>query len=103
MAHGTGFDTAGQAPAGEDCVGRRMVHAVNDVSFDLKRGKTLGIVGESGCGKSVTARAIMQLLPKAGNITKGAITYFGNENRLRSLPASETVRKFAIFAARIFR
>ena len=42
-------------------VGRRMVHAVNDVSFDLKRGKTLGIVGESGCGKSVTARAIMQL------------------------------------------
>lgn len=60
-------------------VGRRMVHAVNDVSFDLKRGKTLGIVGESGCGKSVTARAIMQLLPKAGNITKGKIEYFGKD------------------------
>jgi len=56
-----------------------MVHAVNDVSFTLKRGKTLGIVGESGCGKSVTARAIMQLLPKAGNITKGTIEYFGGE------------------------
>jgi len=60
-------------------VGRRMVHAVNDVSFELKRGKTLGIVGESGCGKSVTARAIMQLLPKAGNITNGTIEYFGDD------------------------
>ena len=60
-------------------VGRRTVHAVNDVSFTLKRGKTLGIVGESGCGKSVTARAIMQLLPKAGGITNGAIEYFGGE------------------------
>lgn len=60
-------------------VGRRTVHAVNDVSFTLKRGKTLGIVGESGCGKSVTARAIMQLLPKAGKITNGTIEYFGGE------------------------
>jgi len=56
-------------------VGRRTVYAVNDVSFSLKRGKTLGIVGESGCGKSVSAHSITQLLPKNGGITKGAITY----------------------------
>jgi len=45
-------------------VGRnRVVHAVSDVSFDLRKGETLGIVGESGCGKSTTARALVQLPP----------------------------------------
>ena len=39
------------------------VHAVNGVSFDLEEGETLGLVGESGCGKSVTNLAIMRLLP----------------------------------------
>jgi len=61
-------------------VGNRNVHAVNDVSFELKRGTTLGIVGESGCGKSVTAHSIMQLLPKMGKITRGKIEYFGGDN-----------------------
>jgi len=40
-----------------------ILHAVRDVSFDLKKGETLGLVGESGCGKSMTALAIMNLLP----------------------------------------
>jgi len=44
-------------------VGRRKVNAVNGVSFSVRRGTTLGIVGESGCGKSVTAHSIMKLLP----------------------------------------
>ena len=37
------------------------VHAVDDISFDVKRGETLGLVGESGCGKSTTGRTILQL------------------------------------------
>lgn len=56
-------------------VGKRTVYAVNDVSFSLKRRSTLGIVGESGCGKSVTAHSIVQLLPKAGKICGGTIKY----------------------------
>ncbi|MDD2920737.1 MAG: dipeptide ABC transporter ATP-binding protein [Anaerolineales bacterium] len=45
------------------------VHAVDGVSFDVKRGETLGLVGESGCGKSTTGRAILQLYtPTAGNV-----------------------------------
>ena len=52
-------------------VGRNeIVHAVSDVSFDVKKGETLGIVGESGCGKSTTARSIVQLpKPTSGNVT----------------------------------
>lgn len=59
-------------------VGRRIVYAVKDVSFELKKGSILGIVGESGCGKSVTARSIMQLLPKVGYIANGKVQYFDN-------------------------
>jgi len=45
------------------------VHAVDGVSFDVKRGETLGLVGESGCGKSTTGRAILQLYkPTAGEV-----------------------------------
>ncbi len=51
------------------------LHAVNDVSFDLKRGETLGIVGESGCGKSTLARAIISLVPTSG----GSIVWLGDE------------------------
>ena len=40
---------------------KQVVHAVSGVSFDLDKGETLGIVGESGCGKTTTGRAIMQL------------------------------------------
>ena len=56
--------------------GKRIVYAVNGVTFDLKRGTTLGIVGESGCGKSATAHSILQLLPKAGYIESGKVEYY---------------------------
>ncbi|MBM7785524.1 ABC transporter ATP-binding protein [Tenggerimyces flavus] len=51
------------------------VRALNGVSYDVPRGKVLGIVGESGCGKSVTARAIMQIIEKPGKITGGEILF----------------------------
>ena len=59
-------------PAGE-------VKAVNGVSFNLDRGKVLGIVGESGSGKSVTAYSIMQILEKTGKIVSGSIKLDGQE------------------------
>ena len=55
------------------------VKAVNGVSFNLDRGKVLGIVGESGSGKSVTAYSIMQILEKTGKIVSGSIKVDGQE------------------------
>jgi len=55
------------------------VKAVNGVSFDLERGKVLGIVGESGSGKSVTAYSIMQILAATGKIVSGSIELDGQE------------------------
>jgi oligopeptide/dipeptide ABC transporter ATP-binding protein len=52
-----------------------VVRALNGVNFKIPRGKVIGIVGESGCGKSVTARAIMQILEKPGHITSGSIDF----------------------------
>lgn len=49
---------------------RQVVHAVSGVSFDLRRGETLGIVGESGCGKTTTGRAVMRLEPVAGGTVR---------------------------------
>ena len=58
---------------------RGEVMAVNGVSFNLDRGKILGIVGESGSGKSVTAYSIMQILEKNGSIKKGQVLYKGQD------------------------
>ena len=59
----------------EFSVGKKKVHAVNGVSFELKKGEILGIVGESGCGKSATAHSLLRLLPKNGDIIGGSIEY----------------------------
>jgi peptide/nickel transport system ATP-binding protein len=61
----------------------RCNKAVNGVSFDIKKGKTLGIVGESGCGKSVTASTIMQLLPRLSRIEEGSVTYYSDKGEVR--------------------
>jgi len=59
---------------------RGTVRAVDDVSFDIMPGETLGIVGESGCGKSVTALAILGLIPNPpGYIKSGSIKFNGRE------------------------
>ena len=60
-------DLVVQFPAGR----KRVVHAVSQVSFDVAKGETLGIVGESGCGKSTVARAIVRLV----DITAGEVLY----------------------------
>jgi oligopeptide/dipeptide ABC transporter ATP-binding protein len=52
-----------------------VVHALNGVSFDVPRGRVLGIVGESGCGKSVTARAILRIIERPGRIVSGDIHF----------------------------
>jgi peptide/nickel transport system ATP-binding protein len=57
---------------------RGLVHAVDGVTFSLERGKTIGIVGESGCGKSVLSRSIMGLLPR-NVVREGSITFEGSE------------------------
>jgi oligopeptide/dipeptide ABC transporter ATP-binding protein len=58
----------------------KIISAVDSVSFDVKHGRTLGIVGESGCGKSVTALSIMRLLPvPSGKYTGGEILFRGTD------------------------
>src|SRR5215216_6249134 len=52
-----------------------IVKAVDGLTMTINRGKTLGVIGESGCGKSVTARAILNMIPKPGKITQGEIIY----------------------------
>lgn len=54
---------------------KRLVKAVDGVTFNIRRNKTLGLVGESGCGKSVTAHSIMRLLPKTAIVPEGQITF----------------------------
>lgn len=52
-------------------------YAVDDVSFNVKKGQTLGIVGESGCGKSVTSLSVMRLIQKPGNVESGKVLFKG--------------------------
>lgn len=65
---------------------RGKLHAVDDVSFQLERGKTLGVVGESGCGKSTLGRTILRLLPS----TEGNIIFDGED--ITNLPDKEILR-----------
>jgi oligopeptide transport system ATP-binding protein len=60
---------------------RGTVYAVNGISFDVARGETLGIVGESGCGKSVTSLALLGILARAGRVTAGR-ALFGERDLL---------------------
>ncbi|WP_419880975.1 ABC transporter ATP-binding protein [Peribacillus sp. B-H-3] len=67
----TNFDTEGGT-----------VRAVNDVSFSIRKGETVCLVGESGCGKSITSLSLMQLIPENGSITGGEV-YFKGRNLLK--------------------
>jgi peptide/nickel transport system ATP-binding protein len=75
-------------------IGRAVVRAVSDVSFDVARGETLGLVGESGCGKSTTARAIMHSpRPTAGRVTFAGrdLSSLGNEELRRLRPEMQMI------------
>ncbi|MCP4298424.1 MAG: ABC transporter ATP-binding protein [Proteobacteria bacterium] len=64
------------------------VNVVNDVSFSLERGKSLGIIGESGCGKTVTSLSLLRLIPHpVGRIDKGTVLLNGEE--ISKLPVDE--------------
>jgi peptide/nickel transport system ATP-binding protein len=71
----------------------KLVTAVDGISFQVKRGQTLGIVGESGSGKSVTSLAVMGLVPSPGKISDGEIWFHGDTERepvnLLSLPPQQ--------------
>ena len=61
-------------------IGKEALTAVHDISFSVERGHTLAIVGESGCGKSVTATALMRLLPKeTSRISNGVVELDGRD------------------------
>jgi oligopeptide/dipeptide ABC transporter ATP-binding protein len=55
------------------------VHAVDNVSFNVRRGEAVALVGESGCGKSVTAMSIMRLVAPPGKITAGSVSFKGRD------------------------
>jgi peptide/nickel transport system ATP-binding protein len=73
--------------------GKESVRIVKDVSFDVPRGKLLAIVGESGCGKSVTVHSIMQLLPKNGQIDRGKVLFNDGENEVDLLSMGKFSKK----------
>lgn len=66
---------------------RGVVRAVRSVSFDVAGGETLALVGESGCGKSMTALALMRLLPPAATVSSGEVLLEGRD--LLALPERE--------------
>jgi oligopeptide/dipeptide ABC transporter ATP-binding protein len=82
-------------------VDSKVAKAVDGVDFSIQKGKTLGLVGESGCGKSVTALSILRLVPSPpGKIVSGEITFEGrdlltlNESAMRSIRGNDIAMIF---------
>ena len=81
--------------------GKALLAAVNGVSFAVSAGETFALLGESGCGKSVTAQGIMRLLPPAGHVGGGSVRLAGEE--LLTLPEAEMRRLRGARMAMIFQ
>jgi oligopeptide/dipeptide ABC transporter ATP-binding protein len=71
---------------------RGVLPAVRDLSFSLSEGETFGIVGESGCGKSVTAFSLLRLIPSPGEIAGGQLIFEGEDLLKRSAREMERIR-----------
>ena len=67
----------------------KSVKAVDDVTFDIKKGEVFGLVGESGCGKTTTGRSIIKLY----NITSGSIYFKGNRIAAGTMSYEEAIKK----------
>ena len=80
---------------------RGIARAVDHVSFALEAGRVLGLVGESGCGKSVTALSLMRLVPPPGRITGGRVLFDGQD--LLTLPEREMRRMRGAGLAMVFQ
>jgi len=75
-----------------------VIHAVDGASFDIRKGETFGLVGESGCGKTTTGKAILRLIP--GDVIKGKISFEGSD--IYKFSAGE-LREFRRHAQIIFQ
>jgi len=69
-----------------------LVHAVNGMTFDVRRGEMFGLVGESGCGKSVTGMAILNMIPRGGKVLKGRILFEGQDVLIRREEQKQDIR-----------
>jgi len=92
-------DTSAQAPASGQLSVRNLtvgvdgsVHLVTDVSFDVEQGTVLGLVGESGCGKTMTALSLLGLLPSGVSVTGGQILWNGKNLAASTDKDMESVR-----------
>ena len=74
-------------------VGKDSINIVKDVSFDVKKGKILSIVGESGCGKSVTVHSLINLLPKNGKVISGHSNFETDDGKVIDLTAQKPFSK----------
>lgn len=77
-------------------IGGKMIPIVDEVSFTLEKGKCLALVGESGCGKSMTALSLLRLVPKPGEITSGRVLLDGKDLLKKSVPQMRAVRGYDI-------
>ncbi|HWN92005.1 MAG TPA: ATP-binding cassette domain-containing protein, partial [Verrucomicrobiae bacterium] len=69
-----------------------VLRAVDGVSFAIERGEVLGLVGESGCGKSVTSLSIMRLVPPPGRVAAGRVLFEGEDLLAKDAEAMRRVR-----------
>ncbi len=69
-----------------------IVKAVDGATFEVRRGQTMGVIGESGCGKSMTAKAVMQMVPRPGKIVGGEVIYHRPAGEQGVSERTETIR-----------